>query len=213
MFDEVPDSDFLRAVNLSYEDEGVRLNVATLTVDLFFAVYLRQASRFGFFDFGPVCVDVNLIEDIVERTVEQRPPGETGPPPFSDEMVRWSQTLMAEVRRSGRRRIDELHCLLAFMRFDEGLPKRVFSELGVMPEQVEAYARTRSIGSPELEKLYSPEEVAEYLNIHVQTVRTWIRSGRLPARRLVGQRALRIREADIPSLLVPLEGTDDHGEP
>jgi len=33
------------------------------------------------------------------------------------------------VRRSGRSRIDELHFLLAFMRCNEGLPKRVFGEL------------------------------------------------------------------------------------
>ena len=57
----------------------------------------------------------------------------------------------------------------------------------------------------ELEKLYSPEEVASYLGVHVQTVRSWIRSGRLPARRLAGQRALRIREVDIEHVLEPLD--------
>jgi excisionase family DNA binding protein len=55
-----------------------------------------------------------------------------------------------------------------------------------------------------LEKLYSPEEAAEYLNIHVQTVRAWIRSGRLRARRLAGQRALRITASDLQSVLEPV---------
>jgi excisionase family DNA binding protein len=114
--------------------------------------------------------------------------------------------LSEEVRRGNVRRIDELHFLLAFMRTKEGLPGRVFGELGVTPEQVEEFAR--SGGNEGMEKLYSPEEAAAYLNVHVQTVRTWIRSGRLRARRLAGQRALRITASDLQSLLEPIEGED-----
>jgi excisionase family DNA binding protein len=54
------------------------------------------------------------------------------------------------------------------------------------------------------ERLYSPEEAAEYLGVHVQTVRGWIRSGRLKASRLAGQRALRIRASDLGSILEPV---------
>ena len=50
-----------------------------------------------------------------------------------------------------------------------------------------------------------PQEAAAYLNVHVQTVRAWIRSGRLRARRLAGQRALRITASDLRSVLEPLE--------
>jgi excisionase family DNA binding protein len=39
-------------------------------------------------------------------------------------------------------------------------------------------------------------------------VRAWIRSGRLPARRVAGLRALRVRAADVENLLEPL-GDDD----
>jgi excisionase family DNA binding protein len=60
-----------------------------------------------------------------------------------------------------------------------------------------------------MEKLYSPEEAAEYLNIHVQTVRAWIRSGRLRARRLAGQRALRITASDLQSVLEPISSDED----
>jgi excisionase family DNA binding protein len=85
------------------------------------------------------------------------------------------------------------------------LPARVFGELGVTPEQVELYARDRGAQPVQLEKLYSPEEAAEYLNVHVQTVRGWIKSGRLKARRLAGQRALRITASDLMSVLEPVE--------
>jgi excisionase family DNA binding protein len=118
---------------------------------------------------------------------------------------------MQEVRRSGRRSVDELHYLLAFMRCGEGLPARVFGELGVTPEQIEAHLRETGGAPavvPALERLLTPEEVADHLKVHVQTVRAWIRSGRLPARRVAGLRALRVRATDVEALLEPL-GDDD----
>lgn len=49
------------------------------------------------------------------------------------------------------------------MRTEEGLPHKVFSELGVTPEQVEEHARTGQLDARPMGKLYSPEEAAEYL--------------------------------------------------
>jgi len=51
----------------------------------------------------------------------------------------------------------------------------------------------------------SPEEAAEALGIHVQTLRGYVRSGKLPARRLAGERAIRIRRLDLEMLLEPLQ--------
>lgn len=178
------------------------------TLDLLFLAYLRRMSRFGYFHYGPITIDVRLIEELVARTVERNVTPAAGTQVYTDDVVRFSETLMKEVRRSGGRRIDELHFLLAFMRCGEGMPARVFGELGVTPEQVEAFARTGGSPEPALETLYSPEEVAAYLGVHVQTVRTWIRTGRLPARRLAGQRALRIRASDIQRVLEPVDGND-----
>jgi excisionase family DNA binding protein len=210
MFEEVDGSDasFIREVNVRYERESARLNVPFLNIDVLFACYLRYMSRFGFFQFGPIGIDVNVVEEIMERTTPRRPPGDDGPLAAGDDVVRFSHQVMEEVRRSGRRHIDELHYLLAFMRIGEGLPERVFGELGVTPEQVEEYAHTRSSRPAVRERLYSPEEVAEYLNVHVQTVRTWIRSGRLRARRLAGQRSLRITESDLQSVLEPISPSE-----
>jgi len=113
------------------------------------------------------------------------------------------------MHRSGRRRVDELHFLLAFMRCGEGLPARVFGELGVTPEQVEQFMRNAAQPAVMEERLYSPEEAAEYLGVHVQTIRAWVRSGRLRASRLAGHRALRIKATDLQSVLEPVEA----GEP
>lgn len=50
----------------------------------------------------------------------------------------------------------------------------------------------------------TPEEAAEALSIHVQTVRAYVRSGKLPALRLAGERAIRIRRTDLETVLEPL---------
>ena len=193
---------FLEELGLECAHEALRLGANQVTVDLHFLVFLRRFARFGFFQFGPLTIDVSLIEDVVERTLPRGPAGHVV---LADDVVRFSRALTDEARRSGRKRIDELVYLLAFMRWKEGLPARVFGELGVTPEQVEAFARHQKTTPTGPERLYSPEEAADYLGIHVQTVRGWIRSGRLRASRLAGQRALRIRASDLQSVLEPIE--------
>ena len=186
---------------------GERLDFTNVTPDIEFVAFLRVHSHFGFFTFGPITIDVNLIEDILERT---HPRGTGGPehPPVSDAYVRYSNSIWAAVRTSGRRRFDELHMLLGFMRWPEGLPARVFGELGLRPEEVELYAKGLSSGVRSrmaIEPLYSTEEAAEYLGVHIQTVRSWIRSGKLPASRLAGQKSIRIRQGDLQRVLEPID--------
>lgn len=197
----------LNSMRVEYRD------LSMVNLDFLFLCYLTLCSRFGRFEYGPISIELRVVEDAFVRSYPRLAPGEeaTG---YDDAAKRFYQRLSTELTRSGRRRIDELHWLLAFMRSNEGLPAKVFGEIGVSAEQVERFARgdvpERERRSP-AEKLYSPEEVAEYLGIHVQTVRVWIRSGRLPALRLAGQRTLRIRESDLEKVLEPVEL--DAGEP
>jgi len=202
----IPDASLVDQINRDVATLTRRLGCAG-TLDVHFVCFLRRMARFGYFTLGPITIDVHLIEDIVERTaVSSETTGMT------EDTVRFSRLLMEDVRRSGRTRIDELHYLLAFMGCNEGLPGRVFGELGVTPAQLEQYLRRTggAVGEP-VERLMSPEEVAGYLGVHVQTVRAWIRSGRLPARRVAGLRALRVRFADVDHLLQPLDEGDASG--
>jgi excisionase family DNA binding protein len=50
----------------------------------------------------------------------------------------------------------------------------------------------------------TPEEAAAELSIHVQTLRAYVRSGKLPALRLAGERAIRIRRTDLETVMEPL---------
>jgi excisionase family DNA binding protein len=194
---------FLEEFGLECAREAVRLGCPQLTVDLHFLVFLRRFARFGFFQFGPLSIDVRIVEELVDRGLPRGGKGE--PAVLGDDLVRFSKLLTEEAARSGQRRIDELVYLVTFMRWREGVPGRVFGELGVTPENVMRFAREQRVQSPTPERLYSPEEAAEYLGVHVQTVRGWIRSGRLRASRLAGQRALRIRASDLDSVLEPVD--------
>jgi excisionase family DNA binding protein len=190
----------------SYLRESERLGDSSL--DIFFLAFLKRVQRFGYFNLGPITIDVRMVEDIVERTAKRHP----GPTVhIGEDLSRFSRVLMEELKRSGRNRLDDLHVLLALMKCDEGLPGRVFGELGVTPEEVEEYLKgnpTATPPAPVEEKLYSPEEAADYLGVHVQTVRAWIRSGRLKASRLAGQRALRIKASDLATLLEPVDPSE-----
>jgi excisionase family DNA binding protein len=197
---------FLAEFGLDCAEAAQAIGADHITVDLQFLVFLERYARFGYFHFGPISIDVRLIREIVEREAQRRGISRAT---MDEGTVRFSRLLIAEAGRRGSRRIDELHYLLTFMRWKEGLPGRVFGELGVTPEQVEEYARLGRDPGPALpEKLYSPEEAAEYLGVHVQTVRAWIRSGRVKASRLAGQRALRIRASDLESVLEPVDPND-----
>jgi excisionase family DNA binding protein len=162
--------------------------------DMLFLAFLRAAAPFGHFRVGPISIDLGVIEETIRRRGV----------PFENNMTPFSRALMREVRESGRKRVDALHYLMVFMKHAEGLPRDVFGELGVTPEQVErALREPPSAGAADT--LLTPEEVADYLKVHVETVRGWIRSGRLPASRVAGLRALRIRQSDATALLQPLE--------
>ena len=190
-------------VRHSYPDLG------ELSVDFLFMCFLNECSRLGRLSYGPLTIETRVVEDRFEREYPRLKPGDHWTAAKQTRSYhRFYEVLAAEVSRSGRKRVDDLHWLLAFMRMDEGLPGKVFGELGVTPEDVDRIAR----GEPPqleprtdgLERLYSPEEIADYLGVHVQTVRAWVRSGRLPARRILGQRSLRIRKSDLDAVLMPV---------
>ena len=197
------DGGVIRSLSEGMRQVGTDLGIHPLSVDASFVSFLRVASRFGVFAYGPITLDLATVEDLVAR----HGPRPTDP---DDEITRTAfwDLVAQEMRQSGRRAVDERHVLLAFVRLNRGTPRLIFGELGVSPEHVEAHATGDQGTQTDLEKLYTPEQVAEYLGVHVQTVRTWIRTGRLPAQRLAGQRALRVRASDLNTVLEPVRPDD-----
>ena len=71
------------------------------TLDILFLAYLLKTSRFGYFSFGPVTIDVRLIEDLVLRTARRSDDPEAGAKaPYSDDCVRFFRLLSDEVEPS-----------------------------------------------------------------------------------------------------------------
>ncbi len=200
------DKNFLARVQLRLAGLVSEWDCAEATLDLLFLAYLLEASSFGYFAFGPVTIDVRVVEDLVRRTTRRSVgAGSQRKASYSDDALRFFKALAAESEASARARLDERDFLLAFMSVGEGIPARVFSELGVSPEAVRRFVPERAGVE---RRLYSPEEAAAYLGVHVKTVRGWIRSGLLPASRLAGQRVLRIKSGDLENLLEPVQRGD-----
>ena len=74
-------------------------------------------------------------------------------------------------------------------------------------EPGEATSTTTLVGDGRY--VFSPEQGADFLGVHTQTIRSYIRSGKLPAYRLAGERIIRITRADLLALLQPLGPDDD----
>jgi excisionase family DNA binding protein len=179
-----------------------------VSLDVLFLGFLQEMSRFGVFSYGPITIDVGLVEEVYMRALPGSP--EVTDARVLDSTKDFYQRVAAELEATGgTRRPNELHYLLAFMRSPDGLPHKVFSELGVSPEAVLEFAHRDAQGvSGRPDVFLTPEDVAGRLNVNVQTVRAWIRSGKLPASRLAGRRVLRIRESDIDEVLEPVDPSD-----
>lgn len=179
------------------------------SVDTEFLAFLESLQQFGFFRFGPVVIDVGAVEAMYSKDLALASShARRGKAAFGADFIRFTKRLMRDVERSGRR-LDELHYLLTFMRTPEGIPARVFGKLGVSADQVEQFARGSIVDDSQSglspERLYTIGNAAAYYGVHAQTVRGWIRSGRLPAVRLAGQKVIRIRERDLPAVLAPFK--------
>lgn len=193
-----------RVVELREEHPGI----SGVDVDLLFMAYLLETSKFGVFSFGPVTLNVTVVEErFVTALPLTRPPG---PQKMAPSAHAFYARLGVELERAHTRRPNELHYLLAFMRSPDGLPAEVFGELAVSAEAVERFARA-PLQRPAAEAFLTPEDVAVRLGVNVQTVRAWIRSGKLPASRLAGRRVLRIRESDMEAVLEPVDPSEFTG--
>lgn len=110
------------------------------------------------------------------------------------------------------------HMLAAFAGEDSGLTGRLKRSQGINSAswrtavaQLRAAQRARGgetqeshVRASATRDYLTPEEAADALSIHVQTLRGYVRSGKLPALRLAGERAIRIRRKDLAKVLEPL---------
>jgi excisionase family DNA binding protein len=190
---EVSADDLLQGGLLALSSLGV-VEIAGVLVDLealgldWLAVPARQGAKVRYAD------DAVALFDRAARIAQvEREEGPRGPAPVKLvhllAAVDWS-------RREGT--LGKLAALgLNAAAWRHGLARLMNVRTGAN-EQNEAKAR------PVEREYLSPEEAAGLLGVHVQTIRGYIRSGKLPAARLAGERAIRIRATDLARVLEPL---------
>ena len=176
---------------------------------------LQVLSRFGVVQIGPWTFD---LEELGVDWLFAAPKSET--------KVAYSQPSVDLFDRAARISAADgsgtmtiFHMLAAFAAENEGLMgslKRAYEitnsswRAAVANTWIERFAKDTPLPREErakasnLSEYLTPEEAAEALSIHVQTVRAYVRSGKLPALRLAGERALRIRRRDLEAVLEPL---------
>ena len=182
---------------------------------------LRTVSRFGIASVGPWSLDLEAMGVDWMR----QPEGARPKVAYSQEAVELFDRAAKIARSTGEGGVGLQHLLAAFAAEDGGLMGELKRQHGITSASWRAAVAGSGLGQaglkddaaangagPELAEKKSareyltPEEAAEALGIHVQTMRGYIRSERLPAYRLAGERAIRILRSDLEKVLEPLKG-------
>jgi excisionase family DNA binding protein len=184
--------------------------------DLFVGLLLAT-SRFGIVDLGSVAIDLERLG----LQFELPTPDLSVKPRYSDAAVRVFDRAAKVARGDGASAVAPIHLLVVlgdpaiatFTRMaeryaiDSAAWRRILA--AVLPSREtsvpEPMASTDERRRPALEQLLSPDDAAALLGVHIQTLRGYIRSGKLAAFRVAGERALRVRKTDLEGLLEHLD--------
>jgi excisionase family DNA binding protein len=169
---------------------------------------LWARSQFGVFNLDIWSIDLETFGvDWIKRAGR-----ESAKVAYSDEaVVIFDRAARIAKADSSPMRID--HLLAAFASQETGLMgdlKRIHgitsgtwrAAIGRI-QPAAAVASTHASDTSRREYL-TPEEASVALGVHVQTLRAYVRSGKLPALRLAGERAIRIRRADLEKAFEPV---------
>jgi excisionase family DNA binding protein len=174
---------------------------------------LQAVGRFGVVALGAVVLD---LEELGVAWLQSREKG-AGKVGYSVAVVGLFDLAARIAKADGAGAVRIEHLLVAFAGMETGLMGEMKRRYGLssatwraaMGQFAAAAGQTPEvmggIGSAGVARDFlTPEEAAEALGIHVQTLRGYVRSGKLPAMRLAGERAIRIRRSDLETVLEPL---------
>lgn len=205
--------ELLRATRLALA-RAKRAGCREVSSDDLLAGLLHANARFGIVILGPITIDLERLDEPPLDEVDASGPKVA----YSDRAAAIFDRAAAFARRDGRSGIEPVHMLAAFAAEDEGLMGRLKRTWGfdagewraaLVRWMDDASGESEGAAAPStsggIRELLSPDEAAELLGVHTQTVRNYIRSGKLPAHRVAGERAIRIRREDLLDLLEPYE--------
>jgi excisionase family DNA binding protein len=185
-----------------------------VTLDHVLLGCLRAISRFGIANIGPWSLDLeSLGVDWVHQMEGARPKVA-----YSEEAVDLFDRAARIAKSTGDAGVSVNHMLAALAAEDGGLMGELKKAYGITSASWRA--AIARLGSDQTNgaktsrgasEYLTTEQAAEALGIHVQTMRAYIRDGRLPAFRLAGERAIRILRGDLEKVLEPLYGDSKDG--
>lgn len=186
---------------------------------------LQVISRFDIVQIGQLTIDLEDFDGISRDGFTDDPKN------ISNKKVAYSSSTNALfeqaayiARKDSSPKVGIVHLLVAFADENSGLMVQLkekygfsgkqwrvalsdwqffLSEKTVMDSKIAIGAKSMIDVSEK--QFFSPDEAAEFLGVHVQTIRGYIRMGKLPALRLAGERALRIKREDLLALLEPFK--------
>lgn len=206
--------------------ERVRARGAeSIEPDDLMAGMLLAVSRFGIVDLGERVIDLTSLDlrfDMPSAVVEVKPR-------YTDAAVAVFEQAARVARADGGARLAPIHLLVALGEHSVLTFSKIAVRYGVDPtgwrRLLAAIRPPRTsraalkpvvipsghLPRPESAGLLTPDEAAGLLGVQIQTLRTLIRVGKVPAFRVAGERAIRIRREDLGALLahqnVPLKPT------
>jgi len=175
---------------------------------------LRAISRFGIVTLGPWSLDLEALGVDWVRGVDTPRPKVA----YSQQAVQLFDRAARIARSAGSVGVGVNHLLAAFATEETGLMKRLKMAHGITsaswraaiaaidtPGANDSRIDEMESSKKETRQYLTPEEAAEMLGVHVQTMRAYIRGGRVPAFRLAGERSIRLRRSDLEKVLEPFE--------
>jgi excisionase family DNA binding protein len=202
---------------------GKRRKSSKVTKDDLLMGLLQTIARFDIVQIGPLTIDLEefggvpgeALQDDTEETRKQKVA-------YSSNAVAVFDRAARIARKDNSPKVELVHLLVAFTYEEDGLMAKLkerysfsgaqwrsalskWHPVSLTKEQSSAEVSEGRKSQVELsqKQFFSPDEAAEFLDVHTQTIRGYIRSGKLLAQRLAGERALRIRRDDLLALLEP----------
>ncbi|MAE40867.1 MAG: hypothetical protein CML07_08120 [Psychrobacter sp.] len=182
-----------------------------LLVGLLFAI-----GRFGIALIEPWAIDLAALE---EPFTGPEPSGRKPKPAYTPATATIFDRAATLARQEGSS-VEPIHLLAAYAEEEGGLMGSLKSTYGIADtEWRTALVRwgangthdgaTGRVDDPseqpsQQQDFLTPDEAAALLGVHTQTIRGYIRTAKLPAYRLAGERAIRIRREDLLGLFEPL---------
>jgi excisionase family DNA binding protein len=194
-----------------------------VTIDDLLIGLFKAIARFDIVQIGEFTIDLEELgespgkesKDDMDRTDKQKVA-------YSSNAVAVFERAAHIARKDDSPKVELVHLLVAFAYEENGLMHQLKEKYGItgmkwrlalsqwQPKSLEKTETSSKIGAErksatefEEKQFFSPDEAAEFLDVHTQTIRGYIRTGKLPALRLAGERALRIQRDDLLALLEP----------